>query len=211
MKKIFLIIFLLVLSTICFSQNTCPATVDYEGKTYHAVQIGSQCWLKENLDVGNEITSYQEQADNGIMEKYCYDDNPDNCLTYGGLYQWDEALQYKTSGSKIKGICPAGWHIPDTTEVNNLIASVNGDGNALKNAVQESAGTNTSGFSALLGGYRSINGYFNVLGMNMYMWTSNEVDEAFAKGVILNNVNGEIIVNKENKGEGLSIRCIKDN
>ena len=61
------------------------------------MQIGSQCWLRENLDVGTMVLGAQEQTDNGTIEKYCYDDNPANCATYGGLYQWNEAMQYDTT------------------------------------------------------------------------------------------------------------------
>ncbi|HSL89900.1 MAG TPA: hypothetical protein VK870_11395 [Ignavibacteriaceae bacterium] len=60
----------------------CPGTptVTYAGKTYNTVQIGNQCWLKENLDVGNMIIGSLNQFDNGIIEKYCYN-NDSNILT----------------------------------------------------------------------------------------------------------------------------------
>jgi hypothetical protein len=47
----------------------CPGTptILYEGKTYNTVQIGNQCWLKENLNVGTRINGSQNQnATNGI-------------------------------------------------------------------------------------------------------------------------------------------------
>ncbi|MHC1776105.1 MAG: FISUMP domain-containing protein [Lentimicrobium sp.] len=84
--------------------------ITYDGQVYHAVQIGSQCWMKENLNAGVMIPVSQQQTDNGIVEKYCYDDNPDNCITYGGLYQWHEAMQYNyTEGGQC--MCPPGWHL----------------------------------------------------------------------------------------------------
>ena len=92
------------------SWQPCPGipTVTYAGKTYNTVQIGSQCWLKENLDVGtmiNSTSSGYQQTNNSIIEKYCYDNNPANCETYGGLYEWPEAMQYSTTPG-TKGICP---------------------------------------------------------------------------------------------------------
>jgi uncharacterized protein (TIGR02145 family) len=67
--------------------------------------VGDKCWLKENLNVGTMILSEQNQSDNGLIEKYCYGDLPANCETYGGLYQWREAMQYiATPGTQ--GICP---------------------------------------------------------------------------------------------------------
>jgi hypothetical protein len=67
----------------------CPTTpvVAYEGQTYNTVQIGNQCWFKENLNVGTMIPGDQEMTDNGIIEKYCYDNDPANCAIFGGLYQ----------------------------------------------------------------------------------------------------------------------------
>ena len=59
----------------------CPGTptVTYAGKTYNTVQIGNQCWLKENLDVGTMIQGSQNQTNNSMIEKFCYDNNPNNC------------------------------------------------------------------------------------------------------------------------------------
>src|SRR5665647_1782373 len=125
MKHIFYVIFLLVFCSISYSQNPCPGvpTVDYGGKTYHTVQIGSQCWLKENLDVGIMIDSVTEPGNNGVIEKYCYNNNAANCTTYGGLYKWNEAMEYVTTPG-IKGICPPGWHIPTHTELQKLDTTV---------------------------------------------------------------------------------------
>ena len=75
----------------------CPGTptVTYEGQVYNTIQIFSQCWLKENLNVGVMIDGQTYQWDNGIIEKYCYNNEPDNCTEYGGLYQWQEMMQHQ--------------------------------------------------------------------------------------------------------------------
>jgi hypothetical protein len=72
------------------------SSILYSGQIYNTVAIGYQCWLKENLNIGTRINGSQNQTDNGIIEKYCYDDNESNCDEYGGLYQWDEMMQYTT-------------------------------------------------------------------------------------------------------------------
>ena len=58
-----LIFFFFFVTGYLFSQNPCPGleTVEYEGKTYNTVQIGEQCWLKENLDIGTMIDSLQNE------------------------------------------------------------------------------------------------------------------------------------------------------
>ena len=108
------------------------------------MQIGNQCWLKENLDVGTMVEGSQNQGGhNGVIEKYCYNDDPSNCQTYGGLYQWHEAMQSSTTPA-VQGICPPGWHIPTLAELETLKNEVEGDGNALKMPVTISAGSKSS-------------------------------------------------------------------
>jgi len=86
-----------------------------DGKNYATVQIGTQCWMAQNLNVGTRIDGTATQANNGTIEKYCYSDNDANCTTYGGLYQWDEMMQYTTTQG-VQGICPTGWHLPVDAE-----------------------------------------------------------------------------------------------
>lgn len=186
-------------------------TVDYGGKIYPTVVIGEQCWLRKNLDVGAMVQGTQNQTNNGVIEKYCYNDNPANCDIYGGLYQWDEAMQYVTT-TGAQGICPPGWHIPTLAEFQTLSTAVNNNSNALKAIGQGTgggAGTNTSGFSALLAGSRSGNGNFLDLGGNAYFWSSfNSTGTATDLGLTSNDSN--INLNDHNKVYGFSVRCLKD-
>ena len=103
------------------------ATVDYGGLTYHTLQMGTQCWLKENLNIGTMIGKNTDQTNNSVVEKYCYNDDEANCTTYGGLYQWAELVQYLNGASNsttwnpvpagnVQGLCPPGWHIPSEPE-----------------------------------------------------------------------------------------------
>lgn len=192
----------------------CPGTptVTYEGKTYYTVQIGDQCWLRKNLDVGTTIGGSQNATDNGVIEKYCYDNDPANCFTHGGLYQWDEAMQYTTTEG-VQGICPAGWHIPTLAEIEALSATVGGDGNALKEigqGIDGGAGTNTSGFSALLAGIRHYDGYFISLGYDTYFWSSTEYYASYPSILGLYYDDSDIYPYHHYKEYGFSVRCIKD-
>ena len=40
----------------------------------------------DNLNIGQQITSGNLSANNGVIEKYCLDDNPIRCAEFGGLY-----------------------------------------------------------------------------------------------------------------------------
>jgi len=196
----------------------CPGiptiTDTRDGKVYETVQIGDQCWLKNNLDVGVYIastitgTEHSDVTNNGIIEKYCYGNNEANCGRYGGLYDWNEAMEYVTTPG-TKGICPSGWHIPTNEEFRTLAALVIDDDNALKE-VGQGTGTNTSGFSALLGGYRLYNGSFNGLGDGAHFWSSTEIDAPGANSLGLGYDDSFIFFNYLTKEYTSSVRCLKD-
>lgn len=197
-------------STWSFFTN-CVPIVSYQGKIYNTVQIGYQCWLKENLDIGTMINGSINQINNGTIEKYCYNNDPINCATYGGLYQWKEAMEYSvTEGTK--GICPNGWHIPTNAEFEILNKTVSYDAKALL-ASGQANGTNASGFSALLGGYRHSDSYFLDLSVNGIFWSSSEYsnrgDTSYAQIEDLSFlISGWYRFNP--KDYGYSVRCLKD-
>lgn len=106
------------INTFQFATNIpCVGTpiVEYEGQVYNTIQIFNQCWLKENLNVGTMLEGNELTSDNGIIEKYCYNNEPDSCAELGGFYPWDEMMQYSTQPGE-QGICPPGWHIPTDEE-----------------------------------------------------------------------------------------------
>ncbi|NLN95739.1 MAG: hypothetical protein GX128_06180 [Bacteroidales bacterium] len=128
---------------------TCgiSTVTDVDGNEYNTVLIGDQCWMAENLNTGVRINASTAQTDNGIIEKYCYNNSEGNCDTYGGLYQWNEVMQYSTTPG-VQGICPTGWHVPSDSEWSKLVDYVvsqgypnnwddpNGASNALKSCRQ---------------------------------------------------------------------------
>jgi len=65
------------------SSFTCGDPFTYEGQVYNTVLIGNQCWFKENLNIGTMINGSENMSDDGVFEKYCYDDDPANCEIYG--------------------------------------------------------------------------------------------------------------------------------
>jgi len=196
----------------------CGASkVSYGGKDYNTVLIGDQCWLKENLDIGTMIlNSVNSTQSNSEIEKYCYNNDPNNCTTYGGLYQWQEAMQYATNEG-ARGICPEGWHIPSLAEFNTLNESVGGDGNSLKAVGQgiqpNGLGTNISGFSGLLAGNKEPypGSYFFHLTLYGHFWSSskdinNNVDHLvlyYDSSTITNHIG---IFSTY----GFNVRCLKD-
>jgi uncharacterized protein (TIGR02145 family) len=217
------------------SSIPCPGTplVSYEGRLYNTLQVLSQCWLKENLSVGTMIQGTIEQSNNRTFEKYCYEDNPANCDTYGGLYQWNEAMQYST-GQLAKGICPPGWHLPMDEEWKvlegaadgqygfadpewdgegyrgyNIGSSLKEEGTAHWNPPNYGA-TNASRFTGLPGGYRdySTGGFANV-GAGGSFWSSTEQVTGSGWYRALNFASPHSYRKYVDKAAGYSIRCLK--
>ena len=202
---------LLIMGT--YSVNACPPTVLYGGRGYNTIQVGTQCWFLQNLDIGTMVNGSQNQGNNNTIEKYCYDNNPANCSIYGGLYQWGEAMQYDTTAG-AQGICPAGWHIPTHSELQTLAPTVNNDGNALKAVGQgagDGAGTNTSGFSSLFSGSRNTSSNFYNIGYTIDYWSSTESSPTYAHYLSLYNNGSNIFFYDDNpnvKEYGFSVRCL---
>jgi uncharacterized protein (TIGR02145 family) len=149
---------------------------------------------------------------NKEIEKYCYDNDTINCNIYGGLYQWNEAMQYDTTPG-TRGICPPGWHIPTLLDYETLRTTVGRDGNALKAIGQGTgggAGTNTSGFSALFAGSRDILGFFGYVRLQTRFWSSTEYDSTSADHLGLVYDVGGIALYAYSEDMGFSVRCIKD-
>jgi len=182
-------------------------TVDYGGQVYHTVQVGEQCWFKENLnyEIGNS---------------WCYGDNSDYCDVYGRLYDWATALS----------ACPSGWHLPSDEEWKILEGNADtqyGVGNSewdgtsfrgfdagyrLKSATgwEYGSGSDAFGFSLLPGGKRSNSGSYNDKVFWGYWWTSTESGST-AWDRDLYHTNGKIYRSPYNsKGAGLSVRCMRD-
>lgn len=180
---------------------------------YNTVSIGGQTWLKENLNIGTMINSNSgndDQTDNNVIEKYCYNNDPNYCDTYGGLYQWNEAMAYSTLEG-AQGICPDGWHIPTESEFQTLIGNVSNSANALKEVGQgrgDGSGTNTSGFSARLAGVRKYtDGSFSARNDSTRIWCSKRNYNLYIyydeDRILFGNTYNDIIQN------GYSVRCIQ--
>ncbi len=123
------------------SGNTLNA-VSYNGYTYKVVQIGNQCWLKENLRTklkpdgstpivpaignSNADNTYYKFSGNITFQSGCRDETIDFDeyeRRFGLMYNWFTAMNTTTPAyglTNYQGICPDGWHIPDTTEFQSM-------------------------------------------------------------------------------------------
>lgn len=212
--------------------DPCPGipTVTYEGQTYNTVLIGDQCWFKENLNVGTMIIGgTQIMTNNDTIEKLCYYNNPDNCEIFGGLYEWNEVMQYTTEEG-VQGICPEGWHIPTDDEWKILEGTVDSQfpvgsqvwdisgwrgfdaGHHLKSTTlwDNGNGNDTYGFKALPAGTLPINPIWTGLNDAGDFWTSSMVGTWYARARALSGSDDGVSRLYRSKGYGFSLRCLKD-
>jgi len=197
--------------------------MDQDKNYYKVVKIGNQIWMAENLNVGVILSSIDLEnrpSNNGIIEKWCYADDPNNCKIYGGLYQWDEMMQYNppdtgTIGT-TQGICPDGWHVPTCKDWTTLIEFYGGvtAGGALKETGTlhwkdpNSGATNISGFTSLGGGWFST-GYVLINEHAVY-WGSKKSALWLYSYVINAQLNGCTNSLVSFPYMAASVRCIKD-
>ncbi|MCX6257623.1 MAG: hypothetical protein NTW49_06990 [Bacteroidia bacterium] len=199
-----------------------PITDSRDGRKYKTVRLDGRCWMAENLNIGTKILSKKgtnnqtnEQTDNNIIEKFCYENDSNACDRYGGLYQWDEAMQYRKE-EKSRGICPEGWHIPSDLEWNEMVEYIGGRdvaGDILKAASfpGKLVDSVTCGFNALPGGRRGgPKGNYIREGKIAYFWTSTEYT-GFSSWFYKIFDNTDYLSHYFYlKSYGFSVRCIRD-
>ena len=194
-------------TTAIFNPNKTYGTVtDIDGNVYKTITIGKQTWMAENLRVtryrNGDPIRYLPVNKNGqdslqfmTQGVYCaYNDtaNPDSIATYGLLYGG-----YAVTDPR--GIAPEGWHVPTAQEWDSLIVAVNygindiddyGNSKLVGGKLKEGGNrhwhspnyaNNTSGFSALPGGFRFTDNTYNRLGSACLFWTSTSYSPSLYK------------------------------
>ncbi len=192
-----------------------------DGRKYPTVQIGNQCWMGSNLNVGVMIQGIDNMSNDSIIEKYCYENDTVSCNTYGALYQWDEMMNYSTTPG-AQGICPPGWHVPTDQEIITLetelgmplaVANLSNIWRGTDEGTQLKQG-GTSGFNANLTGLRYDGGLFMSEGTFEFIWTSTthftNTTQAYRR--CLNTTEPRIgRFNNTQKTMGASVRCLLNN
>ncbi|MEI7663495.1 MAG: FISUMP domain-containing protein, partial [Bacteroidota bacterium] len=187
-----------------------------DGKIYKTAYLSGRCWMTENLAYGTSLVSPgTPQTDNCIPEKYCAPTDA-ACSKYGGMYQWDEVMDYAVDPGS-KGICPPEWHVPTEVEWQSLIDNlVTGIGFPASNAIAGSTLKDlliTDGFHGITPGFNYNDNYWAFTSGTLtgtLFWTSsvNGASQAISRG--LNIFNPSIAHYAGSRGNALSLRCIKD-
>lgn len=202
-----------------------------DGQSYKTVKIGNQWWMAENLNYAFVGVPYSDGDYTSDSTSWCYNDSAEYCDKYGRLYTWaaamDSAGLWSTNGMgcgygkicfqkyPVRGICPEGWHLPDTTEFRTLFNDVGGSssaGDMLKSVSgwnDDGNGSDSYSFAALPAGVYG-EGSFKSEGISMAFWSSNNrlTEQTFT--AYLNNANTSAALLILRPNFGFSVRCLKD-
>ena len=148
-----------------------------------------------------------------------YNNDVSNNAIYGKLYNW-----YTTLGDTL---CPTGWGVPTNSKWNTLTTYLGGE--SVAGGKMKSAGTaywndpntdatNSSGFSALPGGYRghtykSYDGSFRDISYFAFFWSATEYFNYYAWSRYLYFNYGNVFKPSDvdyYKSVGASVRCLRD-
>ena len=165
-----------------------------DGRKYRTVTIGNQTWMAENLKFKSAKSS-------------CYENADSNCVKFGRLYPWNEAVD----------ACPAGWRLPMNADWDTLIASVGGKslaGKMLK-VTEGWFGSEIIGGSWTSFSHNGSDDYgFSVIPVFYHesakFWNYTEYDSYESYLMILSAKNDSVSLTMDSKHREYSVRCIKD-
>ncbi|MFN4882336.1 MAG: fibrobacter succinogenes major paralogous domain-containing protein [Bacteroidota bacterium] len=195
------------------------SVTDIDGNVYNVVQIGDQCWTKENLRTtrynnGSVIPNVTGDSawQNLTTPAWCnYNNSPSNDAVYGKLYNW-----YTVAAGNM---CPTGWHVPTDTEwtvLTDYLGGASVAGGKMKSTTGWNApntgATNESGFSGLPGSVRNgDDGNFSGVGNGGCWWSSTETSVTSVSWVRCLFYNFDVASRSTfPKPFGLSVRCLRD-
>ena len=190
-----------------------------DGQTYRTAQVGFLVWMAENLNFKTANSS-------------CFNDSAEYCEKYGRIYTWADAVdsvgEWSSNGKgcgygvkclmkkPVRGICPEGWHLPDSLEWTDLFYGTGYStvaGVMLKSTSgwkDDGNGTDDYGFSALPTGFRDYEGVYGYESYGAYYWSSTESynNTAYYANFNYGKEDGRLYSYYENGG--YSVRCLRD-
>lgn len=185
---------------------------DADNNLYDIVTIGTQCWMKSNVNIETGISKITDKTEwvNSKNPAWCYYDNDvNNGPKYQKLYNW-----YAVQSGKL---CPQGWHVPSMADWEKLITFLKKDSLAVISMLKQdplwkiaNPATNESQFSALPGGRRQTDGSFVFEGTEADFWASDVSPGGVTQAITLRAESSIISRIGWSKINGFSCRCVKN-
>ena len=224
-------------NTVSFVCGTSTLT-DIDGNVYNTVQIGSQCWMKENLRTTQyaDGTPISHGGTFSTTVAYWYYPNADasNKTTYGLLYNWKAVMRDASSSSAnpsgVQGVCPTGWHVPSDAEWKQMEMAVGMSQNdadstgwrgdiaaKLSGNTGWTSSTNANAAGNLSAPDRNISGFsalpagsLGYFGEDAYFWATTESSSDYARLRYLTYSNAGVHRGIGTMDSRRSVRCLRD-
>ena len=222
--------------------NVCgyAKVTDYDGNEYSTVQIGTQCWMKENLRTEHyaDGTKIDQGTSTSTTEGFWYypDNNSSNKTTYGLLYNWKAVMRNSSSGSAnpsgVQGVCPNGWHVPSDAEWTQLTDYVssqskyqcNSSSSNIAKALASTTGWTTSTSTCAVGNGQESNnatgfgalpaggygGNYDDFGDYATFWSATEYNSNYACYRFFYYSDTRVSSYYNAKYVGFSVRCVRN-
>ena len=191
-----------------------------DGQTYKTVKIGDQWWMAENLNYADSV-----KTPSLLKRNWCTDsERPCFCSSEWLCYNSDR--RKCVLPDTVPGICPNGWHLPNSREWSVLMDAVGGkltSGKVLRSQSgwysngdwYDDKGLDSFGFNALPAGQMSCppdSCFFNDVEEHAYFWTSAEYNSNSSQAYCMNlwYASRDGWLSERPKKYGHSIRCVKD-
>lgn len=206
-------------------------TDERNGRSYYYITIEGETpggvdatvtIMAENLNIGTMVNGENDQNNDDVIERYCYDNDTTKCDEFGGLYQWAEMMQLPSRcntescadliENKHRGICPDGWRLMTYRDFYIAWhAKTNTDGIAGVRSSWGFTGSNESGLSLTGAGRRSSVGVFeNIKDVVYWKYPEEKSETASLANYVMRDSNtspqqGSV----SKKVNGASVRCVK--
>ena len=211
-----------------------------DGRTYRTVTYGSHTWMAENLNYAYNGVKYNYDGWSFDSTSWCYNNDTDNCDEYGRLYTWSAAVDsagimnddcencgFKSSAvpkrTPVRGICPDGWYLPDSTEwllflqVASFWKSFSKERLQSENLWKGGKGTDYWKFSVKPSGIKKsticVDNCFVNLGLSAGFWSSTPFEFHENKDAAVASI-GQVSIGVSSyhyeKTIAYSVRCVKD-
>lgn len=206
-------------------------TDERNGRSYYYITIEGETpggvdatvtIMAENLNIGTMVNGENDQNDDNVIERYCYNNDTTKCDEFGGLYQWAEMMQLPSRcntescadliENKHRGICPDGWRLMTYRDFYIAWhAKTNKDGIKGTRSTYGFSGTNYTGLSLTGAGIRK-NGAFNKLKEFVSWYYPTEYSEDATKALyeyVSTTDHSPTGKGRDVKTYGVSVRCVK--
>ncbi|MCL4101934.1 MULTISPECIES: FISUMP domain-containing protein [unclassified Fibrobacter] len=211
-----------------------------DGRAYRTVTYGSHTWMAENLNYAYKGVKYNYNGYTFDSTSWCYNNDTDYCDEYGRLYTWSAAVDsagimnddcencgFESSAvpkrTPVRGICPDGWYLPDSTEwllflqVASFWNSFSKERLQSENLWKDGKGTDYWKFSVKPSGIKKstlcVGDCFYNLGFSASFWSSTPHDFNEKKDAAMASIDQVSIGMgsfRHSKTTAYSVRCIKD-